>query len=230
MSRPLLAVVLALALSPAARASFHDPNGDTFNSDAFMPDVADYSATFDIVAGTTTFTIDFASTISRPSDFLTDALYGFIDLDTDKDATIGGNAAWGADQVGGNSWINAFVGTGDVPGPAIALGDEYFIDLGSEADHAGQVDLFDAFNGTAVAGVPITYTSTGIRFTVALLGKDEGSMNFGILVGSENVVTDRAPNGGIPNATLSAAVPEPTSLALCGLGLLGLYVRYRRRR
>jgi hypothetical protein len=213
-----------------ARAAFTDPSGDTFGTGRFKPDIITYSATFDTATATTSFTIGFANAIAAPSTNAVNGLYGYIDLDTDKNAATGGNAAFGADQPGGNSWINFFVAQGLAPGPAINLGDEYFVDLGSEHDHAGTVDLVDASTNAILAEVAISYTSTSLSLTLALLGTGDGSMNFGLVVGDSDSPSDRAANGAVADrsVTTSAAVPEPSSLLLSALGLAGC-LGYRSR-
>jgi hypothetical protein len=218
LTRALASLCVAAGLyfhGGAASAAFIDPTGDTFGTGTFKPDITTYNATFDPIAGRTTFTIGFANAIN--------GLYGYIDLDTDRNAATGGNAAFGANQPGGNSWINYFIAQGLVPGPTINLGDEFFVDLGSEHDHAGLVDLVNASTNAIAAEVAISYTSTSLSLTLALLGTGDGSINFGILVGDINSPSDRAANGAVADRSvpISSAVPEPSSLLLCALGLAG---------
>lgn len=223
----------ALCLAPSSsRAGFVDPTGDTFNGPSNLLDITTYDGTF--AGGVTTFTVNFAAAFAKPSAFAANSLSGFIDIDQDQNAATGGNAAWGANQPGGNSWINFTVAGGGAPGPAIALGDEFFVDLGSEAFHANQVDIVSAATNAVSFTVPIVFTATSFSLVVPFIGTGAGggAMNFGLLVGNPNVATDRAANGATGDATTNAAagVPEPSTLALSGIaGLAGLAIWRKRR-
>ena len=231
----LCALSALLCLAPTSEASFVDPTGDTFGTGPTKIDITSYDAAYS--GGSTTFTVGFAGTISAASAFAGNSLYGFIDLDLDRNAATGGFAAFPgvtSNIPGGNNWINYYAGQGVVPGPAIATGDEAFIDLGSEAFHAGKVDVFSAITNAVLSTVAISYTSNSISLTIPLIGTGpDAAVAFDILVGTSSQLTDRASNGATADLShgTSTTVPEPASLTLVGLGLLGLGLgRARRRR
>ena len=239
MSCPrLVGVVVCISamlfFSKSSSAGFTDPSGDTFGTGPVQIDITSYDATYS--RGNTTFTIGFAGAISAASAFAANSLYGFIDLDLDRNATTGGFAAFPgvtSNLPGGNNWINYYASQGVVPGPTIATGDEAFIDLGSEANHAGQVDVFSATTNAILATVAISFTSNSVSLTIPLVGTGSSpALGFDILVGTSGELTDRAANGSVADLSHSAAgtvVPEPSSLTLLGLGCLALGFDRRRR-
>jgi hypothetical protein len=212
--------------SVAQAAPILDLAGDTFNTGTI--DILSTEVLFS--GGIFTTTISFAAPVAAPSAFAPNSLVGFMDLDTDKNAATGGTAPWFGAVTGGNNWINFFIppnpGTPTIPGPTTALGDEFYVDLGSELLHSGLVELRNTSANALVANIAISYLGTSVRysFSSALLG-GATSLNYGLLVGDFAAPTDRAPNG--VNPVSSQAVPEPGSIALFGLGL-GLIARRLR--
>jgi hypothetical protein len=212
-----------------------DPTGDTFGVGVPQLDITTYAGDGLGKPGHVVFTVNFAGPISPASAFAANSVVGFIDLDTDRNPATGGNAPWGGNLTGGNNWINFFVppnpGAPAVPLPLIAMGDEFFIDLGSEQSHPGLVDVVSTATNTPTGQAPITFGSNSFSIDVllSLLPGANGPINFDILVGTFNEPTDRAPNGATPASTL---VPEPGSVLLMGLALAGLAGRryYRRRK
>jgi hypothetical protein len=225
--RRAAALLLGLWLLPALPAQagiIPDPTGDTFNTGTI-----DLTGTE--VRGatpTTTITLTFASAVAAPSAFAPNSLTGFIDLDTNSGP--GATAPWGGPVAGGNNWINFFVapnpGTPSIPGPLVNLGDEFYIDLGSELFHPGLVDVVSTATNLTVGVAPVIYAGTTVQIFLpsALIGNPAG-LSYGVLVGDFNGITDRAPNG----STGLLATPEPSGLALAGVAGLGALL-YRRRR
>jgi hypothetical protein len=210
---------------PAQAGIITDPTGDTFNTATI-----DLVGTeFNIDFPTSTITLLFDSAVAAPSAFAPNSLIGFIDIDTNSNP--GGTAPWGGPVAGGNNWINFFIppnpGTPTIPGPTVAMGDEYYIDLGSELFHPGLVDVVDTATNLTIGVAPIIYAGTTVQIFLpsALIGNPSG-LTYGVLVGDFLSATDRAPNGdqGI------AATPEPSSLALAGLAAMGGMFYARRRR
>lgn len=218
-----VAVFLFTALSADAGPILTDPPGDTFGTGTH--DITTYSAITDPATSTTLLTVNFAGPISPPSAFAPDSVLGFIDLDTDRNPTTGGTTPWLGALTGGNSWINFFIppnpGTPALPPPhdtLIALGDEFYVDLFSEASNPGFVDLTDANTG-AVAAIPIAFGPTSFSILIPLTGSGNGSLNFGLLFGTIVGPTDRAPNGAEP---AQSYVPEPGSIVSYAIMLLCL--------
>jgi hypothetical protein len=216
-----IAAVCCACLSSAHGAPILvDPTGDTFGAGAVKHDITTIDATVNTSLNQTTLTINFAGAISPASAFAANSLTGFIDLDTDQNAATGGQASFGGSLAGGNSWINNSIppnGTG-VPGPLVALGDEFFVDLFSEFVHPGLVNIQNTFTSAVAFTVPIQYGPTSITVTLPFVGAGPGgAMNIGVLAGTFAEVTDRAPNGATPASTPAGGVtqvPEPSSLLL----------------
>jgi hypothetical protein len=197
--------VLAIISASAAGAQALDPTGDTFGSGPAQIDIISAQALYNVT--TIEFTFTFASLIAPASAGAINSLGGVIDLDTDQNPDTG---------VG--SFLLLF---GQAPAPA--LGDEFYVDLFSEANHAGFVELIDANTVATIANIAVAYTGNSLRFAIPLetLG-DDGALNYGVLVGTMTEPTDEMPNGATPltSVSASAAVPELNSLFLFCSGWL----------
>jgi hypothetical protein len=151
---------------------------------------------------------------------------GYIDIDTDQNSATG-TFAWGDYFGEAPPW----------PDPTTrrsGLGDEYYIDLYSEADHAGTVDIYDGPGTTLQGTAPVLYGPDWFRIIVplALLGNDDGLLNYDVVVGDGTGLTDQAVDyqvvqgGGSPAASV---ISEPPGAALFGLGLALAGIGFMRR-
>lgn len=233
--RPIHCLVVACALllaAPMTSASpIVDPLGDVHPvlGPGTSPDIVSYIG--QLLPNSSlpyTFTVNLAGSIAPPSAYAPNSIFGYIDLDIDKNAATGGNAPWGSNQPGGNSWINYAIDQGFLAGPPIALGSEYFVDLGSEAWNPGFVDIVATATNLPILSVPITFGLNSFTLSIpqSALGFP-GYFNFGVYVGNiENFDGDRAPNGLLP----AGVIPEPMSIALFGFAFAGASGYYWRRR
>ncbi len=209
-----------------------DPVGDTFGVPPLL-DITSFNGDPTAVPGAMVFNVNFAGAIAPPSAFAPNSVTGFIDLDTDRNPATGGSAPFGGPVPGGNSWINYFIQQGAVPGPTIGLGDEFYIDIGSEEFHPGFVDVFKTSTNAITGQAPILFGSNSFKITVPLsdLSGATPPYNFGIVIGNFDSPTDRAPNGTNPAVTF-VPVPEPGSMMLFIIALAGAggYLRQARSR
>ena len=113
----------------------------------------------------------------------------------------------------------------------MSLGDEFYVDLGSELSHPGLVDLVSTATNQPVGVAPVIYAGTSLTINMpsALIGSPT-SLRYGVLVGDFLSSTDRAPNGttGILESTAVVPAPPTLLLGLVGAGCAGV-ARLRRR-
>jgi len=174
-----------------------------------------------------TFTLTFANpTISGPSSGNDDSVYGFINLDTDRNANTGVSGQF----LDSNNFESGF----GQYSPA-SQGIDAYINLSSEGDplHGvpGLVDLVTTNGFNPIATLPVSYVNGGgntpssLTFSIALSVLSSNQIplsdtgDFSVVVGNLNVATDFLP---------SAAVPEPASLSLFLVGVFLSVVGSRR--
>lgn len=145
-----------------------------------------------------------ATPIAAPSSGLPNAIAGAIEFDIDRDPTTG--------FPGFNDLFRPIIGE-----PAISLGVDGFIDLVSEADHPGMVNIYLGLSVVEV--VPIVLTPTGLSLAFNRSGFGGADyVNFAAIIGDSFGPTDAAPT----TVGVSTAVPEPSTVMLLGTGVLSL--------
>lgn len=210
-SLALLLLLLGFIYTGEVRADTIDPVGDTFGTGTVQHDITSINATFN--SSSIIFTVDFAGNILPASGGSARSIVGYIDIDTDQNASTGAEPA-----------VNDFA-----PGPAILLGAEFSIDLYSEEFLHGQVDVLnDLFDVVGSAPIIFSTNSFSVMVPLSVLGGDDGLVNYGVVVGTFDEATDRAPNGAVP--ATSTPVPEPATTLLLGTGLAAVAHKIRTRR
>jgi hypothetical protein len=209
-----LSLLCLCATNVNADPVFVDPVGDTFGAGSVQLDITSVNGT--VLGSNLAFRVTFATQVAPPSALAPNSVVGFIDLDTDQNASTGVIS------------LQAIFG----PGPAPLLGDEFFVDLGSEISHAGLVDIVNATTFSVTATVAITFSATSFSLEVPLaaIGGDNGIVNYGVIIGTFAEPTDEALNGTAPAVSGPAAIPEPATLLLLGSGLAGFLLKSRRRK
>ena len=174
-----------------------DPAGDALPAPWLTADITAISSTFNNQS--ITFKVDFEGPVFLPSvsDSSHQGLFGYIELDTDQNPVTGGPA-----------------GAGLFFPPALNMGVDYSIDIGSERMHAGFVDVISRLKApTSIVGqVPIVATEKSFSITVplALLGGDNGLVNYVANLGVLSSFKDRVPNGAEP----ATSVPSDDMIAI----------------
>lgn len=199
---------------PATRASTSDPIGDTFGSLSPQLDISAFSASTD--GSDLSLGLDFATPITPADSGQPDALFGFIDVDTDQNPTSG------------------VVSAEDVfcPQPS-GLGVEFVVDLGAYDSMTGTVGVYDSSSMMLVGSAPTVFGPTSVSVTVplSLLGGSDGIDDVATVIGTMPEPTDCAPNGGALTSDMTAAgVPTLNALGLILLGLLLPAIGFLRSR
>lgn len=204
-------VIGALALAGAAAAqpgTVQDPFGDAsavFEWDGVpVLDIESAGMVYDSTQ--VVVSMSFYTPIAAPSLELPNSIAGFIEMDTDQNASTG---------------TPTLQNIYSPPFAHIDLGAEFYCDLFTEIAHPGYVDIIVDLGVEPVAIVPITFHDYGFEFAIPLSAlDDDGLMNFSTVIG-----TIEQPNDALE--TVGHSVPGPASLALGAVaGLVGT----RRRR
>jgi hypothetical protein len=195
----------------------------TYSHDASaLPGAAGPAITLLSITGTNDgtsyrFTLTFANpTIEGPSSGNSDAVYGFINMDTDKNAATGVRGAF-LDSNGFQAGFGRFTPS--------SLGVDAYINLSSEGDplHGtpGLVDVVTTNGFSPIDAVAVTYanrtgsTPSTMTLSIPLVDFPSNQIEvldtgfFSVVVGNANNATDFLPS----------AVPEPSSTLLLTLGM-----------
>jgi hypothetical protein len=223
-SRSLWQFVLFLAATLAGIPGAHAGSLTLSHSSSALPGAPGPAITLLSITGTNdgtnyTFTLTFANpTIEGPSSGKNDAVYGFINLDTDKNAATGVTGAF-LDSSGNEPGFGHFSPN--------SQGIDAYINLSSEGDplHGapGLVDLVTTNGFNPIATLPVTYTnqagSTPSTMSLSIPLSDFSSNQINLLdTGSFSVIVGNVNNPTDFLAPLSS-IPEPGSLILLAAGI-----------
>jgi hypothetical protein len=228
----VLFIMAALAYVPAARGDmFTISHAASALPGAPGPAITLSSVTANNDGTNLIFTLSFANpTIEGPSSGNADAVFGFINLDADKNSATGVTGAT-LDTTGFEPGFGHFSPN--------AHGNDAYINLSSEGDplhgSPGRVDLVKAVGSVPISTFAVSYTNRVgsspstevISIPLALLGANGISLtstgDFSVIVGNINNATDFLATG------TAAAVPEPSQVTLIlVIGLTTLLMLARR--
>jgi hypothetical protein len=167
------------------------------------------------------FTLTFSNlAIEGPSSGNTDAIYGFINIDTDKNSATGVTGAF-LDSNGFEPGFGQF--------PAGFAGIDAYINLSSEGDPVhgapGLIDVVTTNGFNPIDTVPVTYTSqvgvtpSTLSLSIPLTTFSSNPIplldtgDFSVIVGNVNNATDFLPSA------VAVSLPEPHSVILLLLGM-----------
>lgn len=124
--------------------------------------------------------LEFADPVSAADSGRADALFGFIDIDTDQQQSTG--------ELAVVDFLSDFES---------GLGSDVLVDLATYSEVDGKVDLVAAAGGAILGRVAMDLgpRQLSLDIPLALIGGD-GSISTSAVVGNSQVVTDVAPNGG----------------------------------
>jgi hypothetical protein len=212
-SWPLLLVMTAIlaGLHPCRAGEITLSHGASALPGAPGPAITLLSITGDNDGTDLTFTLTFANpTVEGPSSGNNDAVYGFINIDTDKNSATGVTGAY-LDSHGYEPGFGQY-------SPS-SQGIDAYINLSSEGDplHGapGLVDLVTTNGFNPIDTIPVTYKNNTLSLSIPLSDFSNNNIplvdtgDFSVVVGNVNNATDFLPS----------AVPEPGSILLLSLGM-----------
>jgi hypothetical protein len=174
----------------SAKAAASDPTGDTFTSGRH--DITRLSA--DVVGSNLVVTVSFVGTVSPADSGRTDALYGFIDIDTDGNSTET------------RSNVADYCAAQTAP-----IGTDYFVFLfGGSTSSTPVFAGANVADGVTVSGNSATaYSSNSVTINIPLtsIGAGTAPIRIAAALGDDTYATDCAPNGVA--LTASAATQGP---------------------
>jgi hypothetical protein len=230
----LFFVAITIAATPNARAGQLTYS----HSSSALPGAAGPAITLLSITGNNdgtnyTFTLTFSNpTIEGPSSGKNDAVYGFINMDTDKNAATGVTGLFlDADSI--ETGFGRFSPT--------TLGIDAYINLSSEGDplHGapGLVDLVSTTGFNPFDTVAVTYAnkagSTPSMLSLSIPLSDFTSHqitlldtgDFSVIVGNVNNATDF-----LPSPVSTSVIPEPQSAILLVVGMSLMMLESARRK
>jgi len=202
----LLVLCSFFILPSASRAGlFLDPIGDTFGNLGDQIDIQ--SITTESSGSGVRFQITFVDAVAQASSGAANSLVGYLDFDTDVN-----------EGTGSSSYQDLFGQQ-----PTLSLGSDYFVDMSSDLVHPGRFDVFASVSLDLMGTVSANFSGNHLEFDVplTLLGNDDGTFAFGLIVGNLTEATDEAPNGTAALLHV-ASVPESGNSLVLTSGLLAL--------
>lgn len=169
-----------------------DPADDTFGA----PKVAHDIALIDSQVSPTaiTFSVEFYDAIAPPSAFAANSVVGFLDIDTDQNASTGSQSNTSRFDSDHSS----------------QLGIEFHVDLFSERFDPGMAEVVDTSTMEVVGTVPVVFGFDRFTLEVPLeLLADDGLVNYSFIAGDFQDMSDRVPNSGF-----ASTIPEPATVTL----------------